>query len=186
MTGKGLYDAGTKKIRFQTPDGQSSREVHADWDKINKALRVTVPPYVWLFGEEAARDRDEEDEEEQKLGEDGQPIEAKEKKSNLVSSKVNVSLTFNNQEWIEALPFQYHDAKLDRLAYIHNYGEHLVEEEEKQAKWLEEEPEEPIPEELTEDELKKREEEKAKKAVEETEEVNTMAKRKGYKMYLYG
>lgn len=158
--------------------------MQADWDKINRALRVTVPPYAWLFGEDAGRDKDEDDEEEKKLGEDGQPV--LENKSSLVSEQVNVSLTFNNQEWIEALPFHYHDAKLARLAYVHNFGEHLVEEEEKQTKWLEEEPEEPIPEELTEEELKKRDEEKAKKAAEETEEVHTMAKRKGYKMYLYG
>ena len=54
------------------------------------------------------------------------------------------------------------------------------------AKWLAEEPEEPLPEDITEEEIKKREEEKAKKAQEETEEVTTVAKRKGYKMYLYG
>ena len=47
---------------------------------------------------------------------------------------------------------------------MHNYGEHLVEEEEKSAKWLAEEPEEPLPEDITEEEIKKRDEEKAKKA----------------------
>ena len=62
----------------------------------------------------------------------------------------------------------------------------MAEEEEKAAKWLAEEPIEPLPEEITEEEIKKRDEEKAKKAQEETEEVTTVAKRKGYKMYLYG
>ena len=62
----------------------------------------------------------------------------------------------------------------------------MVEEEEKAAKWLAEEPVEPLPEDITEEEIKKRDEEKAKKAQEETEEVTTVAKRKGYKMYLYG
>ena len=58
-----------------------------------------------------------------------------------------------------------------RLAYVHNFGEALAEEEERVAKWLAEEPEEPLPEDITEDEIKKREEEKAKRASEETEEV---------------
>ena len=64
IAGKGLYDAATKKIKFSSSDGQNSREVQADWDKNYKALRVTVPPYLWLFGEEAAREREEEAEEE--------------------------------------------------------------------------------------------------------------------------
>ena len=75
---------------------------------------------------------------------------------------------------------------MNRLAYVHNFGEALAEEEERVAKWLAEEPEEPLPEDITEEEIKKRDEEKAKRAQEETEEVQTVAKRKGYKMYLYG
>ena len=63
IAGKGLYDAATKKIKFLTADGQNAREVQADWDKNYKALRVTVPPYMWLFGEEAARQQEEEEEE---------------------------------------------------------------------------------------------------------------------------
>jgi len=62
----------------------------------------------------------------------------------------------------------------------------LPEDADKVAIWHAEEPEEAVPEDTTEEELKKRDEEKAKKAIEETEEVSTMAKRKGYKMYLYG
>lgn len=53
LVGKGLYDAGTKMIRFRTRDGQGLREVQAEWDKNNKALGVTVPPYYWLYGEDA-------------------------------------------------------------------------------------------------------------------------------------
>ena len=120
-----------------------------------------------------------------KVGSDGEPIEEA-SKAKLVSEQINISLTLNNQEWIEALPFKYHDISLTRLAYVHNYREDLVEEEERTAAWLAEEPEEPLPEEITEEELKKREEDKKKKAAEETEEVATMAKRKGAKMYLYG
>ena len=74
---------------------------------------------------------------------------------------------------------------MTRLAYVTNFGEGL-EEEEKTARWLAEEPEEPVPEDLGEEEIKKREDEAAKKAAEETEETQTIAKRKGMKMYLHG
>ena len=84
------------------------------------------------------------------------------------------------------MPFKYHDTRLTRLAYVHNFGENLPEDADKVAIWLAEEPEEALPEDITEEEIKKRDEEKAKKAIEETEEVTTVAKRKGYKMYLYG
>lgn len=36
------------------------------------------------------------------------------------------------------------------------------------------------------EEIKKREDERIKKATEETEEANTQAKRKGVKMFIYG
>jgi len=36
------------------------------------------------------------------------------------------------------------------------------------------------------DEIKKREDEKTKKGLEETEESQTVAKRKGYKIFVYG
>ena len=123
--------------------------------------------------------------EESKDGGASSPRSVKPKEP-LISETINVSLTLNNQEWISALSFTYHDCRLTRLAYVHNFGEALAEEEERVAKWLAEEPEEPLPEDITEDEIKKREEEKAKRASEETEEVQTVAKRKGYKMYLYG
>lgn len=74
---------------------------------------------------------------------------------------------------------------MDRLSYVHNFGETMTDEE-RQAAWLAPEPEETYPPDLPEEEVKKREDEKAKKAAEETEEVTTMAKRKGYKMYLHG
>lgn len=185
IAGRGLYDAGTKKVKFSTADGENMREVQADWDRNHKAWRVTVPPHIWLFGEEAAREREEEALEEAKVGSDGEPIEDA-KKERLITEEINISLTLNNQEWIQALPFKYHDFALTRLAYVHNYREDLAEEEERTTAWLAEEPEEPLPEEITEEEIKKRDEEKKKKATEETEEVQTMAKRKGAKMYLYG
>jgi len=72
-------------------------------------------------------------------------------------------LTLNNQEWLDALAFSYHDVKLGRVAYVHNYGETMTDEE-RQAAWLAEEAEEVIPEDTPEEEVKKREEEKVKKA----------------------
>jgi len=35
---------------------------------------------------------------------------------------INVSLTFNNQEWISARIFYYHDWKVERIAYAQNFG----------------------------------------------------------------
>ena len=40
--------------------------------------------------------------------------------------------------------------------------------------------------EIPEEERKKREDEKAKKVAEENEEINTVAKRKGNKIYIHG
>lgn len=58
--------------------------------------------------------------------------------------------------------------------------------EEKEAIFNAEEPEEHYPEDMSEEEKKKREEEKAKKILEENEEVNTVAKRKGNRIYIHG
>ena len=88
ITGRGLYDAGTKKIKFTTKDGKGKREVQAEWDKVNKALSVIVPPYSWLFGEDAQQ---QDEEEEKKEDEEGV-----QEGSKLVSAQINFSLTLNN------------------------------------------------------------------------------------------
>ena len=77
----------------------------ADWEKQFRALRVTVPPYLWLFGEEAEREREEEEERKEVEGEASE----KEAVQKLTSAEIDISLTFNNQEWIKALSFKYHD-----------------------------------------------------------------------------
>jgi hypothetical protein len=46
-----LYDAPIKKVRFTTADGKGSREVVAEWDRLRKALKVIVPPFIWLYGD---------------------------------------------------------------------------------------------------------------------------------------
>mmetsp|Transcript_840 Transcript_840/g.1127 ORF Transcript_840/g.1127 Transcript_840/m.1127 type:complete len:99 (-) Transcript_840:764-1060(-) len=97
IAGTGLYDAGTKKIKFTTEDGSNSREVQADWDKSNRAFRVTVPPHLWLFGEIAAREREEEEEEQKSSAAEGEGASSpREKKEPLISETINVSLTLNN------------------------------------------------------------------------------------------
>jgi hypothetical protein len=60
INGKGLYDAGVKRIRFSSEDGKGIREVVADWDKKLKCLRVTVPAYKWLFSDEEDETEDDQ------------------------------------------------------------------------------------------------------------------------------
>ena len=57
---------------------------------------MTVPPYLWLFGEEAEREREEEEERKAVEGESEKEVV----KKKLTSAEINISLTFNNQEWI--------------------------------------------------------------------------------------
>jgi hypothetical protein len=61
-----------------------------------------------------------------------------------------------------------------------------TEPEQREAEWLAEQPEEPLPEDITEEEIAKREEEKAKIAEAETEESTTTSRRKGYRIFIYG
>lgn len=64
---------------------------------------MTVPPHLWLFGEQAAREREEEEEEQKSCADGEGPASARSKKENLITDIINVSLTLNNQEWINAL-----------------------------------------------------------------------------------
>lgn len=61
-----------------------------------------------------------------------------------------------------------------------------AEPEQRETDWLAKLPEEKLPEEITEEEIAKREEEKKVIAQTETEESTTMAKRKGYRVFIYG
>ncbi len=154
-----MYDSSTKKLKFTC--GEGSREVTADWDNKHRAITCKVPPFSWLFeGEEVGAEH---------------------------SRSVEIGLTFNNQEWMPALSFSYHDCTVTRLEYADNFGEELETEEEKEAAWLAVDPE-PVPpeEEPTEEDLAKEKEEEEKRVVEKTEELTTLAKRSGTKMYLFG
>lgn len=74
---------------------------------------------------------------------------------------------------------------MTRAAYSLTFGEGL-EEEEKEKAWLAEEPIEAEDPEITEEEKKKKEDEAAAKATTETEEANSLARRVGTKMFIYG
>lgn len=104
----------------------------------------------------------------------------------VIASKVQISLTYNNQEWIPVPSFKYHDISISRVAYVTNFAEEIESEEERNKLWLSEEPVARPPSGAGEEELKKLEEEKAKKIAEENQEVQTVAKRSGTKLYVYG
>ena len=94
IIGQGLYDSANKRVKFSIEGGE--RVVTADWDRQSKCLKCIAPPLTWLFG---GADISEEELEEIKK----KPVE--------------VSLTFNNQEWISAREFRYLDCRVDRIAY---------------------------------------------------------------------
>lgn len=101
------------------------------------------------------------------------------------SGPVKIFLTFNNQEWIAAKEFRYYDHKVERIAYA-TFGAEIVDPAEKEKVWRAEEPIEKYPDDMPQEEVKKREEEKQKKIAEENEESQTVARRKGGKIYIYG
>jgi hypothetical protein len=101
-----------------------------------------------------------------------------------MSKPIKISLTLNGQEWVDALCFKYLDSAVSRLAYLP--AQDAIPVEEQAAAWLREEAEILPAEGATEEELKKFEEDHAKKAAEETEESTTLAKRRGTKMCVYG
>ena len=163
LIGTGLYDSPIKRIKFLTDKGV--REVTATWERKRKAIGCVVPPLTWLFG--------------------GQDV-TEELIQEVFKSGVKVSLTFNNQEWIHVPDFRYHDVSVNRVAYASNFAEEIESEEEKQKLWIAEEPIQQAPPGASEEEIKKFEEEKAKRIAEEKEEVQTVAKRSGTRMYIYG
>jgi hypothetical protein len=75
-----------------------------------------------------------------------------------------VYLTFNNQEWISAKDFKYHDHKVERIAYAHTFGLDIPDLNERLRLWKAEEVLDKYPDEMPPEEVKKRDDEKAKKA----------------------
>ena len=141
------------------------REVTAEWDKGERCLRTIVPPLTWLWG-----------------GEEVPP----EKLKRATENPIKVYLTFNNQEWIRGPDFKYHDHEIVRIAYAHTFmGEH-PEPEEREKEWTSEVPVETYPEEMTPEEIQKKDEEKQKIVEQETEESQTVPKRKGYRIFIHG
>lgn len=148
-------------------------------------MRVTVPAYKWLFADEEDEPVDGNDEQTQTISMNESQIVEQQQKPSLLKQSVNIHLTLNNQEWINALQFSFHDAEIQRVSYV-PIGLPEQTHEEKDALFNAEEPEEQYPEDMPEEEKKKRDDEKAKKVAEENEEINTIAKRKGHKIYIHG
>jgi hypothetical protein len=163
LVGSGLYDSTIKRLKISTESG--SREIQANWERKRKAISCIVPPLTWLFGGEEVSD------------------EAIQK---AMAGGVKVSLTFNNQEWIDVPEFKYHDISITHIAYVDNFAEDAETEEEKEKLWLSEEPIEHPPAEATEEEVTKWHEDREKKIVDEKEEVATAAKRIDSRMYIFG
>lgn len=101
-----------------------------------------MPPFQWLFG-------DEELSEEQKAA-----IQIQAQKP------IKLSLSLNDQEWIEALKYKYHDANVVRLAYVNNDLTASLSNEERDKLWNQEEAEDTgYPEGTPEEEIKKKDDE---------------------------
>jgi len=139
--GKGIYDSAIKRVKFACNRGE--REVTADWDRKRRCLKCIVPPLTWLWG-----------------GEEVPP----ETLAEVMAEPVKIYLTFNNQEWIPGPDFQYHDHTVIRIAYAHAFVGDCPEPEVREAEWQAEQPEEELPEDITDEELQKRDEEKQKVA----------------------
>lgn len=163
LVGNGLYDSTIKRIKFSTSKG--TREVQATWEHKRKSISCIVPPLTWLFGGDEVPESVIQE---------------------VIKSGVKVSLTFNNQEWIEVPSYKYHDIVVTRLAYVTAFGEEIEDEAQRKKLWHSEEAILAPPAEASEEEIKKWKEEKTKKADEESEEVITVAKRFGSKMYIHG
>jgi len=146
IKGRGIYDAGVKKIRILTKDGKGKREVTADWDKKLRCMRVTVPAYNWLFAEQ------EEEKEEPDVksprsitGDDStivNVVNVEKKKAPLVKQTVDIKMSLNNQEWFDALTFSYHDSEVGHISYLKELGPPDASHDDKEALWNAEEPEE--------------------------------------------
>ncbi len=86
---------------------------------------------------------------------------------------IKIQLTFNNQEWIHAKQFKYLDHKVERIAFASTFGIDIADPAERDKLWKAEEPIEKYPDDLPTEEVKKRDDEKLRKAQEETEESTT-------------
>lgn len=164
LKGSGLYDSRVKRVRFEACG--EVRDVSAKWQRKETAISCVVPPLTWLFGGEEVSE------------------EVIEKTK---AEDIKVTLTLNGQEWIDCPGFKFHDAVVERLEYVHNFGEDIEDEEEKEKAWLAEEAIPKPPAELeTEEDIQKWKDEQKAAADESTEEAQTTARRAGFKFYIYG
>jgi hypothetical protein len=147
---KFLVDHPTPSAPTQ-PGQLNERVVTATWDRKLKCLQCIVPPLTWLFN--------------------GVEI-PEEELEQIKNNPIKIMLTFNNQEWIHAKEFKYLDHKVERIAFL-NFPPEMADPAEREKLFRVEEPLEKYPDDLPQEEIKKREEEKLRKAQEETEESTT-------------
>jgi hypothetical protein len=80
------------------------REVTADWDRKDRAIRCTVPPLGWMFnGGEGGEPGAEEEKVEQADGEDQEEVKSdkgpsdEEARQRVIAEKpIRIRITFNN------------------------------------------------------------------------------------------
>lgn len=124
ICGRGLYDAGIKRIQFETHGKEGVREVTADWDRKDRAIRCTVPPLAWMFQKEGESEeiKKEEPEDGNEIEENQGPTEEEKHHLEVAKNPIRIKITFNNQEWIDAKQFKYHESQIIRLAYGHQFS----------------------------------------------------------------
>ena len=76
-----------------------------------------------------------------------------------MQAPVKIFLTFNNQEWIPGPDFKYHDHKVIRVALAHAFMSETADAEAREQDWLSETLEKVIPDDITDEERLKKEEE---------------------------
>jgi hypothetical protein len=107
-----------------------------------------------------------------------------EKLKEIMAKPISVYLTFNSQEWIQGPDFLYHNHVVERMRYAHEFMAEAPPED--KPAWEEEEELEEPPADLTEEQLAKYNEDKQKENETHSEETKTLAKRKGYKVFIFG
>jgi len=88
-----------------------------------------------------------------------------------MNSTVKISITFNNLEWIPAPDFRFLDHKILKIVYANEYMAEWGDLEQREKKWMEEEPEEEPPQGKNDKETAKLIELQIKKSLEQTMET---------------
>eukprot|EP00825_Cyclidium_porcatum_P046805 TRINITY_DN745_c0_g1_i2.p1 TRINITY_DN745_c0_g1~~TRINITY_DN745_c0_g1_i2.p1 ORF type:complete len:1060 (+),score=235.51 TRINITY_DN745_c0_g1_i2:76-3255(+) len=159
---EGFIETQQKKIVFTTEFGE--RIIEPQWSKKDKQLSFTAPPVNWLLG-----------------GKDPTP-ELVEK---IFKSGADVKMTVNGKEWIDVGKYLYIEPDIQRIGPV--VLDNSLNEEEKNAKWQQQEPEiDPLQNIVEEDEIEKKKQEIQAKIDEEKQEMDLYFKKSGQYLYLHG